>query len=118
MAEAIARHIAPDFIEPYSAGTDIGDTINPDAIETIRDLFGIEMTLLQSPKTIFDLPLVDIVVTMGCGVSCPSLKAPRRMDWGLEDPTGKPREEFIACARTIEAKIKDLRDEIVLDATG
>ncbi len=113
MAEAIARHLAPDVIEPFSAGTDIGDSINPDAVATIRDLYGIDMSTAQRPKTILELPAIDIVVTMGCGVSCPSLAAPRRMDWNLEDPSGKTSEEFIACARTIEEKVKALKGEIL-----
>lgn len=113
MAEAIARYIASDIFEPYSAGTEVAESINKEAVATIRELYGIDISETQHPKSIFELPAMDIVVTMGCGVACPSLPAPRRMDWGLEDPTGKPQEEFIARAQTIEQKMRELRAEII-----
>lgn len=50
---------------------------------------------------------------MGCNVECPYFPSKHREDWGLEDPTGKSREEFVKTARTIEEKVKDLRDRIV-----
>ena len=65
------------------------------------------MTVNQHPKLLSELPLVDIVVTMGCGVQCPYLPCKHREDWGLDDPTGKAEDEFIRTAKIIEEKIND-----------
>lgn len=107
MAEAIAKIIAFDVFEVYSAGTEIKGTINPQAVETIKNMYHYDMTMLQKPKLISDLPPIDVVVTMGCNVKCPYLPSRHREDCGLEDPTGKPAVEFERLAREIEKKIRD-----------
>ena len=108
MAEAISNKLASDVFEAYSAGTEIKKEINPDAVRVVRKLYHVDMTKDQRPKLLSDIPPVDIVVTMGCGVQCPYLPCRHREDWGLEDPTGKTEAEFIQTAKTIEDKIKDL----------
>ena len=67
----------------------------------------------QYSKLISDIPQPDIVITMGCNVNCPYLPCRYREDWGLEDPTGKSDDEFIRTAKTIEAKVMELKDRIV-----
>ncbi len=74
----------------------------------LKELYGIDMELTQSPKLLADLPPVDVVVTMGCHVECPYLPCKHREDWGLPDPTGKSDEEFIAVIKTIESRILSL----------
>lgn len=113
MAEALTKLYASDIIEAYSAGTETKPEINPDAVKIIGDLYGVDMTKEQESKLLTEIPPVDIVVTMGCNVECPYFPSKHREDWGLEDPTGKSREEFVKTARTIEEKVKDLRDRIV-----
>jgi arsenate reductase (thioredoxin) len=112
MAEAIAKVIASGVFEAYSAGTEIRNEINPDAVRVIRKLYNVDMAKDQRPKQLSDIPPVDIVVTMGCGVQCPFLPCKHREDWGLEDPTGKPEEVFELTAKTIEEKIVDLKNRI------
>ena len=86
MAEAWTRHLAGDKIEIHSAGTQDYPEIKPLAIAVMEDI-GIDMSL-QYPKTIEDIPQpVDILITMGCGVECPYVRANYREDWGLEDQT-------------------------------
>jgi arsenate reductase len=63
----------------------------------------------QRSKLISELPPVNVVITMGCGVECPYLPSERREDWGLEDPTGKSDEEFMKTIDTIERKILELK---------
>jgi arsenate reductase len=82
MAEAISKKLASDVFDAYSAGTEIKGTINPDAIRAIKRIYGIDMTANQYPKLLSELPPVDIVVTMGCGVQCPYLPCKQREDWG------------------------------------
>lgn len=112
MAEVISKVLAADVFEPYSAGTELKKEINPDAVRMIRKLYSVDMTKDQHPKLLSEIPPVDIVVTMGCGVQCPYLPSKHREDWGLEDPTGKSEEEFIRTAKTIETKVIDLKRRI------
>lgn len=108
MAEAISKKLASDVFDAYSAGTEIKGTINPDAVRVVKKIYGIDMTENQHPKLLSELPPVDIVVTMGCGVQCPYLPGKHREDWGLDNPTGKTEDEFIRTAKIIEEKINDL----------
>jgi arsenate reductase len=112
MAEAISKKLASDVFDAYSAGTEIKGTINPDAVRVIQRIYGIDMTENQHPKLLSELPPVDIVVTMGCGVQCPYLPCKHREDWGLDDPTGKAEDEFVRTAEIIEEKIITLKDRI------
>ena len=112
MAEAIARLKASEVFEAYSAGTETKPNINQDAVEVIKELYGVDMNTLHRSKLLADIPPVDVVITMGCNVSCPYLPSKFREDWGLDDPTGKPKEEFIKTARVIEQKVLTLKDKI------
>lgn len=112
IAEALGKHFAADVFESYSAGTEIKDRINPDAVRIIKQLYGIDMEQTQRPKLLEDIPPVDIIITMGCNVECPYLPCKRREDWGLDDPTGKSDEEFIRVIKVIEVKIKGLKSEL------
>lgn len=112
MAEAIGDYYAGDKFEFHSAGTELADRINPDAVRLMKQRFDIDMEANgQTPKTLDQLPPVDILITMGCNVSCPNLPCTIREDWGLDDPTGKSDTEFNTIIDIIEAKVKRLRDE-------
>jgi len=76
-------------------------------------LYGIDMTQTQHPKLLAELPSVEVVVTMGCNVTCPFLPCKRREDWGLTDPTGKSDEEYIRVIKTIERNILVLRSSLI-----
>jgi len=112
MAEAIAVHLAGDVFESFSAGTEIKDSIDGDAKGAVKRLYGIDIDESQRPKTLAEIPPVDIVVTMGCGVRCPSLPCSHREDWNLDDPTGKGEEVFTAVAESIHEKVLDLKTRI------
>lgn len=112
IAEALGKHLAADVFESYSAGTEPKDRINPDAVRLVKELYGIDMEKTQYPKLIEALPPVDVLVTMGCNVSCPSLPSKHREDWGLADPTGKSDAEFKAVINQIEEKVSKLAEEI------
>ena len=110
IAEALGRHLASDVFESYSAGTERKDHINPDAVRLMKQLYHIDMEAEgQHSKLLSDLPTVDVVITMGCNVQCPSLPCQWREDWGLEDPTGKPDAAFLQTIRLIEEKILALK---------
>lgn len=92
MAEAIFKDLTKDKYEVYSAGTERYHEVKPLAIKVIEEL-GINIKD-QYPKLINDIPNVDIVITMGCGVDCPLIPSIFTEDWNLEDPSGKDISEF------------------------
>ena len=113
MAEALGKHLASDTFESYSAGTELRPQINQDAVEnSCQRLHDIDMNETGKSKLLNDIPEVDVVITMGCNVACPSLPSRYREDWGLEDPSGKTDEEFIKTAKLIEEKVIDLRERL------
>ena len=113
IAEALGRHLASDVFESYSAGTERKDRINPDAVRLMKQVHGIDMEAEgQRSKLLSQLPDVDVVITMGCNVQCPLLPCQWREDWGLDDPTGKPDEEFLKTIRRIEEKILALKQRL------
>lgn len=112
IAEALGKHLAAGVFESYSAGTHTKDRINPDAVRLMKARYGIDMELSQRPKLLQEIPAVDIVVTMGCNVSCPTLPCSRREDWGLDDPSGKSDADFLQVIKTIDEKIVQLKQEL------
>ena len=112
MAEAIAKILAADVFEAYSAGTEKENEINPVAVEVIKELYAVDMTATQHVKLLEALPKIDILVTMGCNVTCPYLPCQHREDWGLEDPSGKDKEDFLQTAALIKEKVLDLKKRI------
>ncbi len=113
MAEAITKVKHHDFFDAFSGGTETKPHINQDAVQTIKLLYNIDMNHTQKSKLIDDLPQdIDILITMGCNVECPTLPCKYREDWGLDDPTGSSIKIFIETAQLIEDKISDLRNRI------
>ena len=112
IAEALGKLLAADVFESYSAGTETNPRINQDAVRIMKQLYGIDMEQTQSSKLLKDIPPVDIVITMGCNVQCPFLPCRHREDWGLDDPTGKPDDEFLKVIGTIHSNIQNLCSRI------
>lgn len=109
IAEALGKLLAADVFECYSAGTETKPQINPDAVRLMKAVYGVDMEKTQHSKLLADLPPVDLVITMGCNVRCPSIPCQHREDWGLDDPTGKSDADFLAVMREIEANIQKLK---------
>jgi len=110
IAEALGKHLASDVFESYSAGTDTKTQINQDAVRIMKELYGIDMEQTQYSKLISDIPNPDVAISMGCNESCPFIGRAFDDNWGLEDPTGKPDDEFIKTIKKIEAKILQLKE--------
>ncbi|MGV2803277.1 arsenate reductase ArsC [Clostridium perfringens] len=111
MAEAFGKILGLNVFESYSAGTEERDKMNQDAVRIMKEI-GVDMELTQRPKLLREIPEVDIVITMGCNVSCPTLPCKHREDWGLEDPSGKSDKEFIHTRDKIKEKVEDLVSRI------
>ncbi len=112
IAEALGKYLASDIFESYSAGTETKPKINQDAVRLVKDKYNIDMEKTQYSKLLEDIPLVDIVITMGCNVNCPNLPCKHKKDWGLEDPTGKSDEEFYKIIDKIHTNILNLAKRI------
>lgn len=113
IAEALTKKYAGDSIEVYSAGTELKDQINQDAVRLVKEIYAIDMEETQKPKLLDDIPEVDYLITMGCNVVCPILPyTVKKDDWGLEDPSGKNDQEFIKTIKEIESKVHKLIEEV------
>ena len=115
MAEALGKKFASDVFESYSAGTETKPQINQDAVRLIKEHYDIDMEATQHSKLLTDLPPIDIVIKMGCKVICPYLPSRYVEDWGLEDPSDKSDEEFMAIIDQIETHVKKLAELIKND---
>ncbi len=118
IAEALGKQLAGEVFDSYSAGTEPSSHINPDAVRLMKQEYGIDMELTQSNKPLSALPPVDIVITMGCNVQCPTIPCSSREDWGLEDPSGKDDAAFLAVMERIEEKILELKQRILDSGAG
>lgn len=112
IAEALGKKIASQVFDSYSAGTEIKSRINPDAVSIVKKKYGIDMEKTQYSKLISDIPQPDVVIFMGCNVSCPNLISQYFENWGLDDPTGQPEDVFAETLHEIEKKIYELKNKL------
>ena len=116
IAEAFGKELASDVFESYSAGTQIKDQINPDAVRILKVKYGMDMIANgQYNKTLDQLPKLDVVITMGCGVQCPMIDCTYREDWGLQVPTGESDAVFIQVIEEIETRIRLITQRLTKD---
>ena len=103
MAAGWLRQLAGDQVEIWSAGSEPADRINPMAVEAMREV-GIDISG-ETPKilTTDSVAQADVVITMGCGDTCPYFPGKRYEDWDLADPAGQP----IEVVREVRDDIKD-----------
>lgn len=108
MALGWFRHLAGPEHEALSGGSEPADDLNPAAVEAMAEV-GIDISA-QRPRrwTPDDLERVDLVVTMGCGDTCPYVPGTRYEDWPLEDPRGQPIEVVRRVRDEIEARVREL----------
>lgn len=112
IAEALGKALASDVFESYSAGTELKEYINPDAVRLMKEIYGIDMEQSQYSKLVSDIPEPDVVIQMGCGVSCPNVRGQYREDWGLDDPSGQEDGIFREVIRQIEEKVLELKRKL------
>lgn len=112
IAEALGKHLSSNVFESYSAGTETKPQINQDAVRLMKEMYQIDMEKAQYSKLLSEIPQVDIVITMGCNVNCPTISCKYREDWGLNDPTGKNDDEFSKIINLIHEKILKLTERI------
>jgi protein-tyrosine-phosphatase len=112
MAAAFARHLAGDRIIVYSAGSDPSETLNEAVVSAMNEV-GLDISG-ESPKKLTDEMgrLADVIVTMGCGDSCPVYLGKRYLDWELDDPKGKNLDTVRLIRDDIQSRVVDLIGEL------
>ncbi|NLE80321.1 MAG: arsenate reductase ArsC [Rhodococcus sp.] len=112
MAAGFLARLAGDRIEVRSAGSAPAETINSAAVEAMNEL-GIDISD-QSPKilTVDAVEASDVVITMGCGDTCPIFPGKSYRDWVLEDPAGQGIESVRPIRDEIKTKVEALIAEL------
>ncbi|HZG02799.1 MAG TPA: arsenate reductase ArsC [Streptomyces sp.] len=113
MAAAWLTHLAGDRVEVRSAGSAPADEVNPAAVEAMREV-GIDMSA-EVPKVLTTeaVRASDVVITMGCGDTCPVFPGKRYLDWRLEDPAGRGVEAVRPIRDEIRRRVEELIAELV-----
>jgi protein-tyrosine-phosphatase len=108
MAAAYLAHLSDGAVEVRSAGSEPADQVNPAAVEAMAEE-GIDITA-ETPKilTTETVKASDVVITMGCGDTCPIFPGKRYEDWELEDPAGKGVESVRRIRDSIKARVLEL----------
>jgi len=108
MAAGFARELSNGSVAILSGGSEPADQVNPVAVEVMNEV-GIDIADYVPQKFNDDLlNSVDVVVTMGCGDTCPFIPGKRYIDWPLDDPKGRPIEEVRVIRDQIRANVADL----------
>jgi protein-tyrosine-phosphatase len=106
-------HYAQGRIMVESAGSEPGDQLNPSVVAILSER-GLDPTR-EFPKPLTDetARTADVIVTMGCGDTCPVYPGKRYLDWELEDPAGKPVEQVRPIVDEIDRLVRALLDDLV-----
>ena len=95
-------------VDVRSAGSEPGDRLNPAVVALLTER-GLDPTK-EFPKPLTDETAreADVIVTMGCGDTCPVYPGKRYLDWDLDDPAGQPVEVVRPIVDEIDRRVRDL----------
>jgi protein-tyrosine-phosphatase len=112
MAMGFFKHLAGDRASVYSGGSEPAAEVNPAAIAAMAEK-GIDIAIEQPKQWTMDmLEAVDVVITMGCGDSCPVLPGRRYEEWVLDDPAGHPLDTVRPIRDQIEQRVRALLTQL------
>jgi arsenate reductase (thioredoxin) len=113
MAAGYLTDLSGGKIEVRSAGSEPAQNINPIAVQAMAEV-GIDITA-EKPKilTADAVKASDVVITMGCGDTCPYYPGKRYEDWVLEDPAGKDLDTVRRVRDEIRSRVQHLVDELL-----
>jgi len=109
MAAAFFNRLAdPARARAFSAGTQPAERVHPEVVAAMREV-GIDLSEAR-PARLTDESAAgaQLLVTMGCGESCPVVPGLRRQDWNLPDPKGQPIERVRAIREDIHDRVERL----------
>ena len=111
IAEAFAKLHARDKILAFSAGSNPSGSVNPQAIKLMKEK-NYDLSKHQSIHT-DELPdvQIDTMISMGCGDSCPTIRAKERIEWDIPDPKDMEEKDFRQVIEKIEKKVLDLLEK-------
>ena len=111
-ARVLLDHYAKGRIRVESAGSEPGNQLNPSVVAILEER-GLDVSK-EFPKPLVDETAreADVIVTMGCGDTCPVYPGKRYLDWELTDPAGKPVEEVRPIIDEIDHRVRDLMDQL------
>ena len=113
MAAAFLTHLSQGAVDVRSAGSEPADRVNPAAVAAMAEV-GIDIATEQ-PKILTNeaVKASDVVITMGCGDTCPFYPGKRYEDWVLEDPAGKGVDAVRPIRDEIRRRVENLITELV-----
>ncbi|MEU3514725.1 arsenate reductase ArsC [Streptomyces sp. NPDC006654] len=113
MAAAFLTHFAGEKVEVRSAGSVPADAVNPAVVEAMHEV-GIDISA-ETPKilTAEAVQASDVVITMGCGDTCPVFPGKRYLDWQLDDPAGQGVDAVRPIRDEIERRIRGLIGDVL-----
>ena len=113
MAAAFLSNLSAGQIDVRSAGSAPADSVNPAAVAAMREV-GIDMSA-EVPKVLSTaaVEVSDVVITMGCGDSCPMFPGKRYEDWELVDPAGQGVEAVRPIRDEIRLRVEDLINSLL-----
>ena len=112
MAAGWLRQLAGEQVLVMSAGSTPADEVNPVAVAVMEEV-GVDIAGHRPQVwTEETLGAADVIVTMGCGDTCPVYPGKRYVDWELEDPAGRPADEVRPIRDDIERRVRTLIDEL------
>ncbi len=107
------RHLGGEAVQVYSAGSAPADHINPLAVDAMAEV-GIDITNQQPKKWTDDMVQeVDVIISMGCGDTCPVYPGKRYIDWEIDDPAGQEIETVRVVRDQIERYVRELLAELL-----
>jgi arsenate reductase (thioredoxin) len=113
MAAGLLTRLAGDRSEVRSGGTEPADQINPMAVRAMAEL-GIDITAAVPKVLTHDaVQASDVVITMGCGDTCPYYPGVAYRDWKLDDPAGQPLDSVRAIRDDIAERVRALIAELL-----
>ncbi|MFJ6237144.1 arsenate reductase ArsC [Streptomyces griseus] len=112
MAAAFLTHLARGRVEVRSAGSAPAASVNPAAVQAMAEV-GIDISA-EIPKVLTTgaVQASDVVITMGCGDTCPVFPGKKYLDWALEDPAGRGIESVRPIRDQIERHVRSLLSDL------